>query len=250
MTHTATPTLDDVLGGALPGRIHLITGLPGSGKTAACLHFLKTGAMRRERPVLLTRDRGSDLRSIALYVGVDLHGLARDRRVTLIRYRPRFSTRLTETATPGALLDELRQTLELDDLAKLASPDTPLRIAIDPVSPFVPGSDVTGAALDALTEWLEVSNATALLTWTGDMAIGIDRRLEPLVDRAAMILRFERVARGSFRADVVRARHPIASAGPIPFQIVPGLGIATTPIAAVLQQTFGGESAGGAQPAA
>jgi KaiC/GvpD/RAD55 family RecA-like ATPase len=251
MTQTATPTLDDVLGGVLPGRIHLITGMPGSGKTAACLHFLKTGAIRRERPVLLTRDRGADLRSIALYVGVDLHGLVRDRRVTLIRYRPRFPERLVETATPAAIMDELRRTLELDDLAKLAGPDTPLRIAIDPVSPFVPSADVTGAALDALTEWLESNNATALVTWTGDMAIGIDRRLEPLVDRAAMIVNLERVARASFRAHVIRARHPIASAGPIPFQIVPGLGVATTPIA-VLQQTFGGDAtgAGGEQPAA
>lgn len=250
MTQTATPTLDDVLGGVLPGRIHLITGMPGSGKTAACLHFLKTGAMRRERPVLLTRDRGADLRSIALYAGVDLHGLVRDRRVTLIRYRPRFSARLAETATPAAIMDELRHTVELDDLAKLARPDTRLRIAIDPVSPFVPGTDVTGAALDALTEWLETNSATALLTWTGDLAIGIDRRLESLVERAAMIINFERVTRAGFRAHVIRARHAIASAGPIPFQIVPGLGISTTPMTSVLQQTFGGDAMGGEQPAA
>src|SRR5687768_5602062 len=250
MTHTATPILDDVLGGVLPGRIHLVTGMPGSGKTAVCLHFLRTGVIRRERPVVITRDRGTDLRSIALYVGVDLHGLVRDRRVTLIRFRPRFAERLADAATPTAIMDELRQLLEVDDLAKLARPDTPLRIAIDPVSPFVPNADVTGAALDTLTEWLETYNATALLTWTGDMAIGIDRRLEPLLERAAMIINLERVARASFRAHVVRARHAIASAGPIPFQIVPGLGVSTTPIESVLQQTFGGDTAGGEQPAA
>lgn len=250
MTQTATPTLDDVLGGVLPGRIHLVTGMPGSGKTAACLHFLRTGAMRRERPVLLTRDRGGDLRSTALYVGVDLHSLVRDRRVTVVRYRPHFAARLVEHATPTAILDELRQTLELDDLARLARPDAPLRIAIDPVSPFVPTADVTGAALDALTEWLEANNATALLTWTGDMAIGIDRRLEPLVERAAMILNLERVARAGFRANIVRARHAIAAAGSVPFQVVPGLGITTTPIASVLQQTFGGDAVAEDQPAA
>ena len=250
MTQTATPTLDDVLGGVLPGRIHLITGLPGSGKTAACLHFLKAGAARRERPVLLTRDRGADLRSVALYVGVDLHDLVRDRRVTVIRYRQRFAARLTETATPGAIMEELRQTLELDDLAKLAGPDTPLRVAIDPVSPFVPHTDVSGAALETLTEWLEESKCTALLTWTGDMAIGVDRRLEPLIDRAALILNFERAGRASFRAHVVRARHAIASAGPIPFQIIPGLGVSTQAVASVLQQAFGTEGGGGEQPAA
>jgi KaiC/GvpD/RAD55 family RecA-like ATPase len=247
MTQTATPTLDDALGGVLPGRIHLITGMPGSGKTAACLHFLKTGAVRRERAVLLTRDSGDDLRSVALYVGVDLHSLVRDRRVTVVRYRPRFSARLVEQATPTAILDELRQTLELDDLAQLARPDTPLRIAIDPVSPFVPTADMSGAALDALTEWLAANNATALLTWTGDMSIGVDRRLDPLVDRAAAIINLERVARASFRAHIVRARHPIANSGPIPFQVLPGLGITTTPIASVLQQTFGGDAIGGEQ---
>lgn len=260
MTQTATPTLDDVLGGVLPGRIHLITGLPGSGKTAACLHFLKTGAARRERPVLLTRDRGADLRSIALYVGVDLHGLVRDRRVTVVRYQRRFAARVTETATPGAIMAELRQTLELDDLASLAGPDTPLRIAIDPVSPFIPHTDATGAALETLIDWLEEQACTALLTWTGDLAIGIDRRLEPLIDRVAMILNFERAGRASFRAHIVRARHAIANASPIAFQIIPGLGMSTAPIASVLQQsalqqsvlqqTFATDGAGGEQPAA
>jgi KaiC/GvpD/RAD55 family RecA-like ATPase len=249
MMQTATPTLDDALGGVLPGRIHLITGSPGSGKTAACLHFLKTGAARRERSVLLTQERGADLRSLALYVGVDLHGLTRDRRVTLVRYRPHFAARVAECASPRAILDELAQTLELGDLAQMATPDTPLRIAIDPVSPFVPNADTTGAALDALTEWLETHNATALLTWTGDMAIGVDRRLEPLIDRAAVILNLERVARASFRAHVVRARHGIANAGPIPFQVVPGLGISTGPLSSLLHQTFSTE-ASGEQPAA
>jgi len=249
MTQTATPTLDDALGGALPGRIHLITGAPGSGKTAACLHFLRQGVLRRERSVLLTRDRGADLRSLALYVGVDLHALARDRRVTLVRYRPHFGTRLMESASPRVMMDELLQTLELGDLTQLAGPATPLRIAIDPVAPFVPHGDISGANLDALTEWLETNNATALLTWTGDMAIGVDRRLEPLVDRAAVILNLERVTRGTFRAHVVRARHGIANAGPIPFQVVPGLGVSTPSISSVLHQTFGAES-GGEQPAA
>lgn len=248
MTQTATPTLDDALGGSLPGRIHLILGPPGSGKTSACLHFLKTGARRLDRTVLVTRDRSQDLRAHALYVGVDLHSLARDRRVTLARFRSGFGARVAECASPRAIMDELRQTLELGDLHQLANAAAPLRIAIDPLSPFLPHADTSGAALDALTEWLEENNATALLTWTGDLAIGTDRRLDPLIDRAAVILRFERVARASFRAHVVRARHAIANTEPIPFEIVPGLGISTTPLS-LLQQTFGAEG-GGDQSAA
>ncbi len=249
MNDLATPTLDDALGGVLPGRIHLITGAPGSGKTAACLHFLKTAAQRGERAVFVTNQRGSDLRSLALFAGVDLHALVRDRKVTLLRYRPQFASRVIATATPQCIVDELRQATELEDLARLANAGMPLRIVIDPVSPFVPATDVSGAALDTLAEWLDTGNATALLTWTGDIAIGTDRRLEPLVDRAAMILRFERIARGAFQAHVLRARHEIANAGPIAFQVVPGLGISNATIAALLRQPFAADSIG-AQPAA
>jgi KaiC/GvpD/RAD55 family RecA-like ATPase len=242
-----TPTLDEALGGVLPGRIHLLMGPPGSGKSAACFHFLKTSAERRERSVLVTPDRGADLRSLALYVGVDLHSLVRDRRITVVRYGQQFAQRVAQCASPGAILEELQERMALDDLAQLAAPTSPLRIVVDPVSPFVPHGDTTGAALDALTQWLEARNATAMLTWTGDMAIGIDRRLEPLVERAAMILRFERIARGSFCAHVVRARHGIADAAPIGFQVVPGLGIATSPVPSLLHQTF--SDAGTEQPA-
>jgi KaiC/GvpD/RAD55 family RecA-like ATPase len=245
---TQNPTLDDALGGVLPGRIHLLMGPPGSGKTAACLHFLKTGTTRRERSVFVTPGRGTDLRSLALYVGVDLHSFVRDRRITVLRFGARFAQRVAECASPRAIVDELQRQLELNDLAQLAGPATPLRIVVDPVSHFVPHADTTGAALDALVEWLEKRNATALLTWTGDMAIGVDRRLEPLVERAAMILQFERVARGSFRAHVVRARDGIADAGPIAFQVVPGLGIATSPVPSLLHQSFPDVS--GEQPAA
>ena len=248
MNDMATPTLDDALGGVLPGRIHLITGAPGSGKTAACLHFLRSGAKRGERGVLVTNQRGADLRSLALYVGVDLHTLVRDRKVTLLRYRPRFTSQVIATATPHVIVDELREAVALDDLAQLSNAGTPLRIVIDPVSPFVPAADITGAALDALTEWLETSNATALLTWTGDMPIGTDRRLEPLVDRAAMILHVERIARGSFQAHVLRARHEIANAAPIAFEVVPGLGMSSAPMA-LLRQPFAADGRG-AQPAA
>lgn len=245
---TSLPTLDDALGGALPGRMHLLMGPPGSGKTSACLHVLKAAATRRERCVLITPDRGSDLRSHALYVGVDLHTLVRDRKVTVLRYGGRFAQRVAECADPRAIIHELERQLEVDQLTHLAGPATPLRVAIDPVSLFVPHGDATGAALGALCEWLEARNATALLTWTGDMAIGTDRRLEPLVERAAMILRFARVARGSFRADVVRARHGIADAGVIAFQVVPGLGMTQSPVPSLLHQTFPDVS--GEQPAA
>jgi KaiC/GvpD/RAD55 family RecA-like ATPase len=255
---TATPSysMDDALGGVLPGRIHVISGTPGTGKTSACLHFLNAAIQRRERAVLLTRDRNTDLRTHALHMGMNLAALVRDGRLTVLRFQPRFCDLLSETASPQALLDELRQTLERSDLQQMAGADAPLRIAIDPMSPLLPAGDSAGSTLDALTAWLDEQSATALLTWTGDLPYGSDRRLDPLIERAGVILRFERATLGGFRAHVIRARHGIANSPPISFQLVPGLGIrppsATTRadarvpelvhdthVSSVLQQAFG-----------
>jgi hypothetical protein len=100
-----------------------------------------------------------------------------------------------------------------------------MRIAIDPVTPFLTDEAATTAALDAFVEWLDDSGATTLLTWNGDPAATSDRRLERLLERAAVILRFHRVTATSFRAEIVRARHAIAGTTPVAFEIQPGLGV-------------------------
>ena len=264
---TATPlyTMDDALGGVLPGRIHVISGTPGTGKTSACLHFLHTAVRRRERALLITRDRVSDLRTHALHLGMNLAALVRDGRLTVLRFQPRFGDLLAESASPEVVLDELRATLERSDLQQLATPDAPLRIAIDPMTPLLPAGDSAGMALAAMAEWLDTQAATTLMTWTGSLPYGTDRRLDPLIDRAGAILRLERATSGGFRAHVVRARHGLANSPPIGFQIIPGVGIAPqlpvplvdarvpelvhdTHVTSVLQQTFGTPASAEAEP--
>lgn len=227
MTFNATPTLDDVLGGVLPGRIHLLTGAPGSGKTSACLHFLRAGVFRRERTALVTGDRVSDLRSHASYVGLELHRFVRDGAMTLVRFKPRFSARVAETAEPEAVADELRDMLQAADLQQMMAAGATTRLVVDPITPFISHADSTGSALAAFVDWLDDTGATAVVTWNGELNPA-DMRLEPLVSRAAVILDFSRIARTRFRVDVVRARHAIAAAPPILFDVLPGLGVVPT----------------------
>src|SRR5687768_13239306 len=167
MTQTGVATLHDLLGGALPGRIHLIAGGPGSGKTSACLQFLRTGMLHGERAALLTLDRAWDLQSHASYLGHDLRASVRDARITVVRYEARFGERLAAAASPTALVADLRRTLEIAQLRQMAIDEAPLRIAIDPLSPFLSDGRATGAALGALVDWLEETGATALVTWNG-----------------------------------------------------------------------------------
>lgn len=226
LTQTGVATLHDLLGGALPGRIHLVTGAPGSGKTSACLHFLRAGMLKGERTALVTLDRPSDLQSHAKLLGHDLRASVRDGRLTLVRYDSRFTSRIAAAASPATIVGELQQMLTLADLRQMVRGQAPLRIAIDPISPFVCEGIATGAALTTLVDWLEEMNATALLTWTGDVSAFTDRRMERLLERAAVILEFERLGGGSFRADVIRARHAIASTPRIDFEIRAGFGLA------------------------
>jgi KaiC/GvpD/RAD55 family RecA-like ATPase len=225
-THTGAATLHDLLGGALPGRIHLLAGGPGSGKTSACLHFLRAGMLRGERTVLVTLDRPSDLQSHAKLLGHDLRGSVRDGRMTILRYDARFTARIAAAASPATIVSELQQLLTLADLRQMLPGQAALRIAVDPIAPFLAEGVATGAAVAALVDWLEETKATALLTWSGELSARSDRRVEALVERAAVILDFQRRGNGLFRADVVRARHAMANTPPIDFEVRPGLGLA------------------------
>jgi len=101
------------------------------------------------------------------------------------------------------------------------------RVVIDTLAPFLAAGDTSGAALAHLVEWLDSCGVTSVITMNGDVTDSIDRRLEPVIERAAVIARMVHVGGTSFRAEIVRARHAIASGRPIAFDIVAGVGVTT-----------------------
>ncbi len=86
--------LDDVLGGGLErGRVFLLEGSPGTGKTTIALQFLRTGAERGESCLYITLSETEDeLRSSARSHDWDLEGLS-----------------IFELVPPESLLDEEQQ---------------------------------------------------------------------------------------------------------------------------------------------
>jgi hypothetical protein len=234
MIPSGIPPLDARLGGAITGRIHFLSGGPGTGKTTAGLQFIRQGLQVGETVAMLTSDRLADLRSHAAHLGIDLEAPLRDGRLVLLRYRPSFSALLQHTASPEQMLDDLR---------RLLLPARPARVLIDTASPlvcFAPHADLT---VTALADLLESIDTTALVTYAGDVTAGrgagYDYRLEPLVERAAAIFHLTRqfgdrdlqadartAAEPSYRFHVLRVRQPVRSSAPASYTIDAGVGLA------------------------
>src|SRR5438270_3642820 len=87
MSHTVASgivPLDERIGGLVRGRCYVASGAPGTGKTAACLGFVKASLAANERVVILTQEDPTDLIAEAQYVGLDLEPALADERVVLL----------------------------------------------------------------------------------------------------------------------------------------------------------------------
>jgi len=208
--------LDERIGGLVPGRCYVASGAPGTGKTAACLAFVKASLAANERVVVLTQEDPTDLIAEAQYVGVDLEPALADERVVLLRYQLDFVRRLSRTASPEIAFDELQ---------RLIGPALPGRIVIDSIAPFLDAGSASGTGIHALLAFLDRLGATALITYPADLAGLYDRRLEPLVQRAAAIFHFERDAERGLHIEIRKIRYAVPSTAPVHFAIRSGEGI-------------------------
>jgi KaiC/GvpD/RAD55 family RecA-like ATPase len=217
MIHSGIAPLDELLGGVCPGRMHLLTGGPGTGKSTACLQFLDAG-LRTGKPVaLITLDRAADLASHACNIGLDLEPPLRAGRLLLVRFRTAF-TSLLESSLPDQLID---------DFGRLIADIHPERLVIDPLTPFLASRSASGAALNALTQLFEELGLTTIVTYPGDISAGYDARLDPVVQHAAAIVHLARGDSGINRMQIIQARSRVAPSTPIGFVLKSGSGLVT-----------------------
>jgi circadian clock protein KaiC len=128
--NTGVPGLDDILAGGLPrGRLYLVEGDPGTGKTTLALQFLLEGARRGERTLYVTLTETADeLRAVAQSHGWSLDG------IDLCEIRPNG-----ESGTPEADYTILHPgEVELSEITKTICEDVkrigPTRAVLDSVT--------------------------------------------------------------------------------------------------------------------
>lgn len=210
--------LDDWLTGVREGGAHLLTGGTGSGKSSLALHFAEAGARRGQSVVMLVHGRADDVKSHARFLGLKLDAALRDGRLILLRYRSDFVHRATQVVSPEQVVS---------DLARIISPYQPARLVIDTLSPLVTSGPPVGLVMSALSDLLEQTGSTALLTFPEDLADGYDRNLEPLVQGAAAVIRLTREDANIRRAELVNIRYPAPAAATVRFVVRREVGIVT-----------------------
>ena len=208
--------LDERIGGLVPRRCYVLSGAPGTGKTAACLAFVRAALLRQEPSVILTQDDPTDLIGEANFLGLDLERALADERVILVRYQLDFVRRLARAASPEVAFDELQ---------RLIGPTQPARVVIDSVAPFLEAGAASGAGILALLAFLDRLGCTSMITYPADLAGLYDRRVEPLVQRAGAILHFARDAGRELCIEIRKIRYAVPSTAPVHFAIRSGEGL-------------------------
>jgi KaiC/GvpD/RAD55 family RecA-like ATPase/DNA-binding response OmpR family regulator len=220
MIRSGLAPLDEALGGVVPARIHLLTGALGTGKTAACLQFIAASLRAGEPAALITADAGSDLKALALYLGIDIDAPLGNRLLQLIRYRPQFGAALAASRSPERVFADLR---------KMLGDFKPARIAIDPLDPFLGDGGPVNAGSLALVDFLDELGATSLLTHTSEPAGSFDRRLDPIIGRSVAVMRIELGRDGAHYLRVLRSRVSDVPPEPVAFEIRRDGGIKSRP---------------------
>lgn len=202
MIRSGIVSIDDAFGGFRPHSAYLLTGGAGSGKTTCALRFADSGLRNDERVAMLVHSSRDDLFALADQLGIDLVDALRDRRLLLLRFRADFVRRLSRAASAEDALDDLRRQM---------LGHRPARLVIDTFAPLLEDGSASPLPALALAELLELSGATALLTYPSDLAGSYDRRLEPLVHAASGVFRIIRDECGHRRLDAVSLRGAVVA---------------------------------------
>lgn len=211
--------LDRQIGGFVPGRPYLVSGNPGTGKSCACLEFIDAGVQMGQRGLILTHDDPGDLLDSAEFLGMDLGESLLSDKVRIVTYQLDFVRRFMRAATPMMAFEELLRHIG----------DEPVqRISIDSIVPFLEGGGAGSQSVFALVDFLDALQATALITYPGDLAGLYDQRLEPLLQRAGGVFHLSASEHGRRRGNILirKLRHQAPSVAPVRYRIDPGFGYA------------------------
>ena len=198
------------------GRTYVLSGAPGTGKSIAGLQFLMAGVKAGERSAILTLDDPEDVLGQGEYLGFDLAREVAAEKLYILRFQLDFARRFARATSPDEAFAELRSLLGPEPLG---------RFVIDSVVPFIDAAGPSQNAAISMLQLLDELGATSIVTYPGDLAGVYDRRLDPLVQRAAAMFHLSADLQRQRHIEIRKVRYRVPSNAPIPYRIEPGAGI-------------------------
>jgi KaiC/GvpD/RAD55 family RecA-like ATPase len=208
--------VDNQLDGLMRGRTYVLSGAPGTGKSIAGLQFLMAGVKAGERAAILTLDDPDDVLGQGEYLGFDIAREVAAEKLYILRFQLDFARRFGRATSPDEAFAELRT---------LLGPAPLDRLVIDSVVPFIDAAGPSQNAAISMLQLLDELGATSIVTYPGDLAGVYDRRLDPLVQRAAAMFHLSADLQRQRHIEIRKVRYRVPSNAPIPYRIEPGAGI-------------------------
>lgn len=183
-TLTGVPGLDELLYGGIPrGRVILIVGGPGTGKTILCAQYLVNGIQKYgENGVIVTLDESKQhIYSEMAKFGWNLAALEHENKLAFVDASPiRYVTGEVKLGKLTLGKREFSMLSLIEGIQRGVEQVNAKRIAVDPIASFIfqyPDMTQRRTAVLDLTEALMNTGATCLLT-TELRAAGFERNVQ------------------------------------------------------------------------
>ncbi len=230
LTATGIPGLDELLGGGIPtGRVVLVLGEPGAGKTTLCSQFLANGyAHYGERGVYVSLEESREhlFKEMGRF-GIDFTKAEKEKQFAFVDASPiRHVPNIVKAGTMTIGKKEFSLVSLLDTVKRAAASIEAKRLTIDPLSYLIfqyPDlAELRGALLD-LVEGLVETRATIMLASelrkTGSVGTR-DVQMEEYVGHGTIIMMSVRVGKSLVRSiQVQKMRECDVDRQPRPYKI-------------------------------
>jgi len=221
---TGIPGLDALLGGGFPeGKVVLLVGEPGTGKTVFASQFLMWGLETKQRAIFVgMNELKSRYLSEMKGLRIDFSSHEKDGRFSFVDATS--IRRIPEQASVGRIPvggRELGLVNLVDTIQEAVAKSHPSRIAVDSISDLIfrfPSMEERRPAVLDIVEALQETGATCLIT--GEItSTGPDRDLQPEEYLSEGVIQLKTLAKGVRSIQVLKMRGSKVDTKPRPYVI-------------------------------
>jgi KaiC/GvpD/RAD55 family RecA-like ATPase len=221
---TGIPGLDALLGGGFPeGKVVLLVGEPGTGKTIFASQFLKWGLEKKQRAIFVGMNERKE-RYLSEMKGLQIDFTTQEKDGSFSFVEATGIRRIPEQARVGRIPvggRELGLVNLVDTIQEAVAKDHPSRIVVDSISDLIfrfPRMEERRPVVLDIVEALQETGATCLIT-SEITSTGPDRDLQPEEYLSEGVIQLKTLPKGVRSIQILKMRGSKIDTKPRPYVI-------------------------------